>query len=215
MLSKGIHIMALFFCILCLMNLGCAQTNIRLSDERDYEEYKRGFDQKFTAHFPVKISASSQSCAMFSDKNEKKNDFILMLCENGISQNEINHVLDKNKDKVVAEYKASDSCLLIVNRFETKETLDNPDLRVKIDSSLIHRECYQKKYPVPNFVNYGGSLHDSFMIYVLESEKINSWERKFGMGPAPQMPDPWKNGFSRGIAISKEKKTVIYWTVIW
>jgi hypothetical protein len=35
------------------------------------------------------------------------------------------------------------------------------------------------------------------------------------MKPAYQMPKQWQNGYSKGIAISKEKRTVVYWTVIW
>lgn len=111
--------------------------------------------------------------------------------------------------------------MLIVNRFETIETNENQTIPI-IDSALLNRKCYSNKYPIPNFVNYEKynrdkalGLDDTFVIYVLESKNVKSWGNEFDMGPAEQMPDNWKNGYSKGVAISQEKQTVIYWTVIW
>ena len=38
---------------------------------------------------------------------------------------------------------------------------------------------------------------------------------EFKMTPNPQMPANWKNGYSKGIAVNRGKKTLIYWGVIW
>jgi hypothetical protein len=219
-MTKSSIIIILF--TLNLLNIGCAQnTSHSINDER-YKEYKKHFDKRFIDHFPPKIPTSLDRSTIFSDRDEKKNDFALILYEYGVSEQEINITLSKVKDKTIARYKTSDSCLLMVNRFETKETLENYQLPNIGGSTVLNKPCYKNKYPIPNFINYDENVSDkalgldnSFTIYVLESERVDSWIKEFGMGPAAQMPDAWKNGYSKGIAISEEKKIIIYWTVIW
>lgn len=208
--------------IINLFNNGCAQNTSRSISNVHYEEYKNNFQKRFVDHFPLQISKSLDSSSIYSDMDEQKNDYVLMLFEYGVSDQEIGAISNKFNDKKIAEYKTSDSCLLIVNRFETKETLDHYELPIIKDSTIVNNPCYTSKYPIPNFINYERynsskvpGLNDSFTILVIESKRVKSWEKEFGMKPAPQMPNTWKNGFSKGIAISKEKKTVIYWTVIW
>ncbi|PTS97572.1 hypothetical protein DBR11_16885, partial [Pedobacter sp. HMWF019] len=200
----------------------CAQSNVSNSSERDYQEAMGFFRKSFINHFPVKKNGSGNESSMFSAKSEKKNDFNLLLYQYNVNQDTIYSVLKKIRDKAIAEYKPTDSCLLIVNRFETAGSKDSLEIPIITDSTLINRDCYNKKYPVPNFIgshqnimNRDFRLDDSFTIYVLDAKKVDSWGTEFALGPDPQMPNNWKNGYSKGVAISKKKQTVIYWTVIW
>ena len=209
--------------LIYILNIGCTQ-NHSIMDESEsrYQEYKRGFEKEFVDHFPAKRVLSATSTSSYSSKDEKKNDIGLLLYQYDVKPKEVDEVNDKFRKIAIAQYKSSDSCLLIVNRFESRQTNESREILKIDDKSLVNRECYSSKYPVPNFVNYRQynenrslRLDDTFVIYVLESKKVVSWEKEFGMKANPQMPDNWKNGYSKGVAVSKEQQIVIYWTVIW
>lgn len=208
--------------LISILSIGCTQDHsIVAGGEKYYQKYKKNFDKKFTDHFPAKSVFSALSADAFSSMEQKKNNFSLLLYQYDVKPEEVDEVNDKFRKAAIAQYKSSDSCLLIVNRFESKETEEDQKNPI-IDSNLLIEKCYANKYPVPNFVNYRQynenrplRLDDSFVIYVLESKKIGSWETEFGMKADPQMPDNWKNGYSKGVAVSKEQQIVIYWTVIW
>jgi hypothetical protein len=208
--------------MLCILNIGCAQTPPNSRSDKKYQEYKNKFEKKFIDHFPDSITKFLNRSSIFSDRDEKKNDYALLLYEYGVSDAEIKTVEDKFKTIAMVKYKSSDSCLLIVNRFETRHTIENYEFPEIRDSTLLNRSCYVNRLPIPNFINYEEynqdrslRLDDTFLIYVLDAKKVSSWENEFGMGPALQMPEHWKNGYSKGVAVSQEKQTIIYWTVIW
>ena len=211
--------------ILMMLNIfyiGCSpDPSINSKGEMYYQKYKKNFDRKFIDHFPAKGIQPGISADAFSSLEHKKNNISLMLYQYGMSIEGIQNLNNKFKKLAIAEYKSSDSCLLIVNRFETIETDENQKMP-DINLSLLNNECYSNKYPIPNFVNYENyrkdralRLDDSFTIYVLEAKKVDSWGTDFALEPAPQMPKNWKNGYSKGVAISHENHTVIYWTIIW
>jgi len=215
-------VLLILFILLCISNIGCGQnSSVSAYSNKRYQDYKSNFEEKFTIHFPAKISDSKPRDVVFSARDDKKNDFSLILYEYDVPSQNLKDIRRGIKNACIATYRTSDPCLFIVNRFETRETIESYSYP-NIDSTLLNKACYKDKYPIPNFVNYEeykeaekSVLDDSFTIYILESKKVNSWEKEFNMGPAAQMPDIWKNGYSRGIALSEEKRTVIYWTVIW
>ncbi|ATP58026.1 hypothetical protein CPT03_16910 [Pedobacter ginsengisoli] len=216
---------ATLFLILFTLNIfciGCSpDSSISATGEMYYQKYKNNFDKKFIDHFPAKSTQSGSFAAAFSSLEQKKNNISLMLYQYGVKTEEIQNLNNKFKKLAIAKYRSSDSCLSIINRFETTETDENQKMPV-IDMSLLNNGCYINKYPIPNFVNYENynrdralRLDDAFVIYVLECKKVDSWKAKFNMGPNIQMPENWKNGYSKGVAISQQNQTVIYWTVIW
>lgn len=163
-----------------------------------------------------------EESAVVSSRDETKNDFNLLLYEYQVDTNEIDLILGRIKNKAIAKYNFLDSCVLIVNRFETESSKYSLETPIITDSTLINRICYDKKYPIPNFIgfhendmNRDSKLDNTFTIYVLDANRADSWGTEFAMEPAPQMPNNWKNGYSKGIAISRKHQTIIYWTVIW
>lgn len=200
---------------------GCAQDNAT-SFKTDFDEYKSHFDSHFIDHFPKDLFKSATYNNIFTSRDTTGNDLNLFFYGYGINQNELDGISRQIKDKAIARYHAQDSCLLIINRFETKESKDSLLTPVISDRNLINKKCYTDKYPIPNFVAYKEynpkralRLDDTFEIYVLEAKKVKNWGKQFGLGPDPQMPDQWKNGYSKGVAISMQKKTIVYWMVIW
>lgn len=212
------------FLVISLVSAHCGQNTLNSYSNEKYQEYKNHFDVKFTKHFPEKIEIenSKERNAVFSSMDSVKNDFSLILYEYGVDSKDIQGVLDKVSKNIVAQYKSSDTSLLIVNRFETIQTYQTQELPQVIDSSLINRTCYVGKLPIPNFVNYEYydssrvlRLDSTFEIYVLAAKAVKSWKGKFNMEPLMTMPPNWRNGYSKGIAVSQKKNTIIYWVVIW
>ncbi|MFB3387491.1 hypothetical protein [Flavobacterium sp. LAR06] len=125
-----------------------------------------------------------------------------------------------NKYHFVATYTSKDSCMFLVNRFETKDTYENIKRVEILDTLSVDKDCYKNKYPVPNFVVYNVTdesnrpLDNNFDIYVIDA-KSGKHFKNFDLLPDPQMPLDWQNGYSKGIAINKKRKTIIYWGIIW
>ncbi len=121
----------------------------------------------------------------------------------------------------LAVYKASDTCLLVANRFANIENYSFNIVLSHKDSIKIDLECYNSKYPIPNFWHNDYTtnkteckLPNDFTIYVLKSEPGKYLEVNL-LSEGRYMPEKWKNGYSMGVAISKERKIIIYWVIIW
>ena len=200
----------------------CTYTNVSEDTEKDYQKAKGFFEKKFVDHFPDKKLRSAKESALLSSRSERKNDFNLILYQYNVDVREIDSVIKSIQNKAIAHYNPSDTCLLVVNRFESIDSKDSSLVPTIKDSTLINRDCYYRKYPIPNFIGFMSNssesdlkLDSSFTVYVLEAKKVDSWGVEFALEPAPQMPSNWKNGYSKGIALSTKKSTIVYWTVIW
>lgn len=204
--------------IISILMLGCNSKAVNKWADNNYHTSKKKYDSLLVNHFPLKLPQHPNN--VIDNNNISKNDVAFMLYEYNVSTSTIDSVLSKISGKFIDKYNAKDSCLLIVNRFETIESNANMG-EVKIsDSTLINKECYKSIYPIPNFIAYNYpatgdlKLDESFDIFVLEAKKGNHFSA-FELLPNPQMPIDWGNGYSKGIAISKKKRTLIYWAIIW
>jgi hypothetical protein len=200
---------ALFFLISCDRNY-----NIE-----NYLNFKSTFDKKLIDQFPDKLICSSYG--MYSHTNTEKNDVGFFLYQKFKETKTIDSLINSYENTAIKKYTSKDKCLLIVNRFETKETHENIEPLKISDSSRLYLECEKELFPIPNFIVYNKSnannylkLDDSFTIYVLESKAGNNFN-KFNLKPFLQMPEKWRNGYSKGIAISKQNMEVIYWSIVW
>lgn len=226
--------------LLCLVSVvvfinACGQSNtsniLKKEQSKSYHEQKSKFDSLFISQFPNELELDSLSTAP-SNEDVEKNDVGLYLYEYGISESKIDAiVVNLNKETFIAKYSSNDTCLFVINPFQvrvdfdkmSKEELKNykePELPNDYKKEVL-RKCKDSKYPVPNFVDYinpikrvGIKLDSDFDIYVIEA-KAGLFFKKYDLIPDKQMPKKWENGYSRGIAINKEKRTVIYWSAIW
>lgn len=198
----------------------CGQNSNKSNFEKNYKEYKQKFNEKLTDHFPDVIH-SSEHLGFSYQTNYKKNNIGLLLYEYGVDVSIIRSLEKSLKNIAISKSTSLDSCLLIVNRFETIETLNDLEIPKILDSEVIDKNCYKDKYPIPNFVDYEEynsrralRLDDGFDLYVLEAKPNMIYGPK-DLGPSPQMPEKWKNGYSKGIAINKQKRIIIYWGIVW
>ncbi len=180
--------------------------------------FKSQFDSTLVNHFHNALNSTDNLTV--SNTNSEKNDVGLFLFEYNLSSNSIKDLEKKIIQKNKSVYTNKDLCLLVVNRFETIRTKDSLEMVEIKDSSLIDKPCYKKLLPILNFIDFSIANNldfwkdENFQIYVLNAESCNFY-KKFDLEPNPQMPKGWENGFSKGVAINKTKKTVIYWSIIW
>lgn len=209
--------------VLCLLQVfiyGCDNKGFLIdNNNKKLKNYKEDFEDDLIDQFPDKVTYSNVN--VVSNTNRKKNDIGLLLYVYGVDAKDIKNVRKKFEKKAIANYKSKDSCFLIVNRFETDETYAKFEIVEKIDSLEVDKECAQHLYPIPNFIgsNYskgknGLQLDDSFEIYILEA-KVGNHFKNYQVQPSPQMPEQWKNGYSKGVSFSEKNKSIIYWSIIW
>lgn len=208
----------LFGFILIVCNTNCTNSLLAQND-KDYQDFKSRFDSNFVNQFPELVK--SEIMFTSSKMDIKKNNVGLYLYEYDVAKKNLDS-LERVfiHSKIATRYNSYDTCLLVVNRFETKYTVDYPELPIIKDSSLLDRDCYKNLMPIPNFLDYDGNnvttcgLDSTFTIYVLEA-KAGIYFKEFNLSPFSHMPKKWENGYSKGIAISKKNGTVIYWSVVW
>jgi len=196
-----------------------SQTSFQRRADKDYQIHRSEFDQKLVEHFPDHIEGSAST--IVSGANLRKNEVGLLLYEYDVSKSLLKKIKKQATRLGVARYSVEDSCLFIVNRFETMKTRENYETVTAIDSIEANKLCYQNYYPVPNFIavdkpekNTALKLNKTYTIYVFGAESGNHF-KEYKLGPNPQMPESWKNGYSKGVAISEAEGTVIYWGIIW
>lgn len=182
--------------------------------DKKYQEIKTNFSD-LIEHFPAKLDTNYLYDRWTIDPME---EFSLELGYK-FSADKYETLFHMYENRI-SEYNTTDTCLLILNRYNTKDNYQYIKLS-DIDTNLISRDCYFGLFPIPNFstsIFYSEEtdchLPPDFNIIVLDSKPGEFLEiEKLTKGIF--MPVEWKNGFSRGVAISKMKQVIIYWTIIW
>jgi hypothetical protein len=177
----------------------------------EYFDAKKKFDKKYTSHFPNVVVVDS----LFSLGTDSENKTLML----GGTITDIESIDDLIK-QAKAVYNSSDSCQLIINRFEADQYYDLTKLSDS-DKSLIDRPCYKDKLPIPIFQNiqyadnYTGRLFSDFTLYVLDAEPGMFYKPNDKYEPDNYMPEYWEHGYSKGFAVNESKDIAVYWIVIW
>lgn len=188
---------------------------LMLTVNKEYDSLKSFFNTKFIDHFPKKLDTF---CLGYTGSIKENNDLIRL---------EVTYKYDKeNFQKFVrnihyhwlAVYQSVDSCLLIPQRYITKENYFNQEINF---DSILKKTTNCDTYPVPNFwsnpflTNYTNTkLSKDFVIYILEAKSGRFLEKSM-LVKTNLLPKKWEHGFSRGLAISSEQYAVIFWVIIW
>lgn len=212
---KTIHIVKLLITItillvFCTCNFSTKTSDIvKAKNEKYYNSLNR-FNKNMINHFPDKVNEESHLYERFSPKVGEVGIHLMTFFE---TTPMIDHIL--------AQYMPNDDSLLVINRFANKQNYGyNISISTK-DSIQIEKECFLGKYPVPNFWSNIYStdsttckLPNDFTLYVLDAKPGKFIDISM-LTDGRSMPKKWKNGFSKGIAISEERKIAIYWLVVW
>ena len=67
------------------------------------------------------------------------------------------------------------------------------------------------------YVEVSEIIPDDLVIYVLEACPGNFWKNreKAALEERPMLIDPWRHGYSKGLAISRELSRVCWWAMAW
>jgi len=122
--------------------------------------------------------------------------------------------IDSIKLNSKAIIKISDSCLITLPiRYYKNIDIGRISITPCADSNNL--------IPIPNFrkllerdIISGEVLPDDFTLYILDTKKGLYFESKDLIDPN-LMPKYWSNGYSKGIAISRQRKMIIYWIDVW
>lgn len=213
---------ALFLAICCLIS--CKHIHKKEENEikgifketaAKYDSLKTRLDANFTHHFPNTIDTNNISIV---SSISNTSDVIRFIVTNRMKTEECKLLINKYDSIYIAKYNANDTCLIIPNRHITRVNVMDGEYETSIGN---YNECGKLKFPVPNFwmsnyvaKNTGINLSDDFYIYILDA-KPGVFTDKNHKGNCKDMPEKWKNGFSKGVAISEEKSVIIYWVIIW
>lgn len=180
-----------------------------------YKDLKKELDSNLISHFP---SFLGDNDVYYNDVNLNINNISFQIYSSNISSIKIDSIESKVKQQSKKSYSENDSCLFIVNKFLNEDNYLSDYKITKSDKSI---QCNKEYLPVPNFWNfkiYQGNnkskFSEDFHIYVLDAKPGIYWTKN-ALKPSESMPNGWENGYSKGVAISKEKRIIIYWLIIW
>ena len=211
----NIQIYCISFCIF----IGTCSASKKVPDFNKYLEYKNRFDSTLTMHFPEYPLAENYIATLHTES--KKNNVWFVLVYPDLSSDiydSISRVL--LEDKYIASYLDRDTCILYINPFETKTTLEMSTFPL-LDSNIIEKPCYKGQYPIPNLFNKNEDIYfadigleNMFEVYVIEANRDKKYHL-FNMDENVQMPVDWKNGYSFGFALNQTNNSIIYWLAMW
>lgn len=188
-----------------------------------YKETLDEYPTRFTSYFPRTIEGKGYGTFSVLDTTNRCIQLVLYEYVPEV-QTRLNEVLVNINPKEV--YEADDLNLVTI-----KMTGD-------IERGIVSKNFYKSLtinnkiyYPIPyfTFVEFNGMIEkitdldvfstetssgllDDFQIYILESESGIFWE---GLTPLDYMPEGWKNGISKGIAVNKKKNIFVTWFIVW
>jgi hypothetical protein len=187
-----------FLLIILLTQCGDKRTREFLES---YVKAKIEFPDGLTDHFPYELKSIGQFSAI-TPAGAYGHDMAFFCLAMKSDSLEIADTKTRLKKAGAKEYMPNDSSLIIVG--------DTVDYSRNTEG-----------VPIPSFYKYEKDfglnsvrLDNDFKIYVLES-KSGEYMDKDDLTMDNKFPSNWKNGFSRGLAINDQDKTIIYWLTIW
>jgi len=193
----------------------CGQQNGNNSEmtemQKEYDRHKQYFEESEIAHFPKFLHSEVNSIE--SNLIFENNNVGFLLFEFEINESLLDSIITSTeKMNVIRKYHSNDSGLLyIIPRSDDftnpRHLSSNVDYSNQLPVADLNFYLRESEY----FSNY---INNDFDIYVLEAkaEKLSKYAE---LPPNMNMSEKWRNGFSKGISISKKGKIVVYWTIIW
>ncbi len=210
------------YIVLIFISTTCDFQSAQLNElNESYSKFRESYKPIFVDHFPEKIAKLPAKFYNSRDTRRSHPGFRLRVI---LDWDEISKIQSHLKTNAKAIYKSEDDCLLLIDAHITEEN------RLKFDKNLrygpvlqdIDRPCHANKYPVPKFWQKGWNESDEtliglkpgYILYVIEAESGIFLDRD-KLPNGKYTPFGWEHGFTKGIAINKNEKSVIYWFDIW
>ena len=190
-----------FYFVLLILITSCSNSN----REREFlEKYAKGlseFRTDLTDHFPNTIKSGKQLIIGYP-AGVYANGMANIIFSDQVDSIQFRKTVRKLKLNNIASYKPTDSIFIIIG--------DTLDYTKKVSGIPIPSfEFYERDFGLNN--KY---LTENHKIYVLEV-KSGEFMNKEYLTSNKDLPEKWKNGFSRGIATNLQENEVIYWLCVW
>lgn len=215
LISKFKTYSLLFF--LMLIATGCHNT-----PSPDYGTRVNKVPAFLVDHFPSKLTDSIQS-SLITNTDTTSQCIYYFLVQHGENISQKLNTSNFGKS-IIGKYSAADTNIISIKR-ETV-TYWNPEQKRYYTDTLINNKNY---FPIPYFESQdllstngnvkgvysdqtNSGLSDAFIVYVYDFQAGKFWD---GLKPLDYMPNGWKNGYSKGVALNKSKNVIIYWFVVW
>lgn len=213
---KMIKIISILLAIVLIVKCENSSSVIYKNLNRDYIDLKSDFDSLFVDHFPDRIESINSKIVYKNYPEANRIGFLLYNYE--VDENKIDSIKLKIEKDAMAIYTSKDSCLLIIDQLESDDELYKT---VEVQS-IFMQNCSDNVIPIPNFFEYEQNgvydiywkLINDFTIYVLEADNKATFLKE-ELKPLKQMPPYWMNGYSKGVTLSKQNRSVIYWSIMW
>lgn len=166
-------------------------------------DYTPKIDQDYLSHFPKKCELIKK--IMFTphrDSKSNKGFYLRKTCK----VDNVLRLIDDFGSKAINKNQ-NDYCVYEINRSDIKDKLEYCDKEILLIPNFFQEADYFTK----------GSTFDlpkDFTIYVLELKKGKFIESVY-LSDSLNMPDNWKHGLTKGVAISKKRNVAIYYLDIW
>lgn len=211
--------------LVMVLTAGCQNVDIRKKIQERNKHSLQFFGENLVSHFPEEII---DSC--WYSTTVPKIDTLEMF---GFGVDKLFMIYSLSRYKTIASqlkdlpnttYETTDSSLLLVfdycNVIEI-EGITYRDLE-PLERQLLARHNVTKasSLPVPIFKidKYKGNtisgLQEDFKLYVLDAKPGKYIDEKY-LQECECLPEKWKHGYSKGVALSDERQVVIYWLIVW
>ena len=217
----------LSFFLIITFAAGCQNVDIKKQIQESYKKSIKIFSNDLVNYFPAELPDSSEfSTNVIKEYNLAKFCF-------GTSRTMLwKHYKDKKYFRLKSYYDSlanvvylpSDTTLLLVfsycDKLEVEGKIYENQEPPKRQKLARHNVTTATSLPVPLFEidEYKGNtmygLTDDFKLYVLDAQPGKYIKDKY-LQECKCLPEKWKHGYSKGVALSDEKKAVIYWIAVW
>ena len=217
----------LYILIITTFVAGCQNANIKEQIQQDYKKSIRFFGNDLVSHFPAELCDSSgYQTNVLKKYNLAKlcfatSETVLWKDYSPSQYLELSSHFDSLSKHI---YSVNDSSLMLVFSYCDVVELEG---EIYKDQELPERQKLAQhnvttatSLPVPLFEidEYKGNtmfgLTDDFKLYVLDAQSGKYIDEKH-LQECDCLPEKWKHGYSKGVALSDEKQAVVYWITVW
>ena len=211
--------------VVIVLTAACQNVDVKKQIQERYKKSVQFFENDLVNHFPANLP---DSC--WYSTTVPKTDTLKMFGF-GVDKLFMTYALSQYKS-IASDFKnlpstiysANDNSLLLV--FDYCDVMEiegrtyrdqEPPERQRLAK---HNVTMASSLPVPLFEidQYKGNtmsgLPEDFKLYVLDAKPGKYIDDKY-LQECECLPEKWKHGYSKGVALSDKKQVVIYWVAVW
>lgn len=203
--------------IILLIILRCAEHKSR------FEKAMESIDPLFQSFFPKEIGTDYFSLTKYINPHTLSQSGEIVTIYLTFQSQSFEAFVNDIEIKSKANYYYLDTCNIIPYIFQKSTIFSSEYGQEWLYDEWVNKinKCVPLSLPIPNFIGAGpdkykrkNGLPDDFIIHVLDAKPGMHFPEKY-YADELTMPDPWKRGYSNGVAISEKRKELIFFLVIW